>query len=217
VATAPEDLVAAATDSGFEIVGWDEHDAGLRGNGHEYIGTHAEIRAYLRAWEMCRSIETYATAEELAKGEAGTLSKTLITLRYDGEILPGQTAQITARPQTGSFRGERIAIPDTLAPYFDVNDVRVGNRSQFPTAQSIGGETFAMRIDLQAKLLATDYGRGIRVAITEPAFAEWGREWSMDTCQTSMDLWVVVTCKQSVPEVGLPFEMLILGKTMRPS
>jgi len=208
----PKDLAASAADLGFEIVGWDERDGGLRGNGHEYIGTHAEIRAYLRAWETCRDVQRYATAEEIAQAEVSALAKTLIVMRTPMSFTADQTFQVVSRPQVGAFRGERLAMPSELAGRFEILDVMVGIRSQLSMVGPISGEAFAVHVDRQAKLLAEDHrsGQGIRVSISEPALEAWGREWTMETCQIAQDLVVVARSLVEAPQ----FEFWILGKSL---
>jgi hypothetical protein len=54
----------------------------------------------------------------------------------------GLSANISANPQQ-LFRPERFVIPASLAPSFTVQDIKVGNVSQFPNAGDIPGESFA--------------------------------------------------------------------------
>jgi hypothetical protein len=54
----------------------------------------------------------------------------------------GLSANISANPQQ-LFRPERFVIPASLAPSFTVQDIKVGNVSQFPNAGDIPGEVFA--------------------------------------------------------------------------
>ncbi len=58
-------------------------------------------------------------------------------------MLPGQTAQMTVRPQSTAVRPIRFAIPDAIAALFAIEDIRVGNRSQFQTTGAIPGGMFA--------------------------------------------------------------------------
>ena len=54
----------------------------------------------------------------------------------------GLSANISANPQQ-LFRPERFVIPASLAPSFTIQDIKVGNVSQFPNAGDIPGEVFA--------------------------------------------------------------------------
>src|SRR6185295_19620621 len=65
-----------------------------------------------------------------------------------GEALDtGESAQITARPQRVAFRPERVFIggggTENGAADWIVNDIKIGNRSQFSQAGDIPGDIFA--------------------------------------------------------------------------
>ena len=62
-------------------------------------------------------------------------------------ILPTQSAQITGRPQRRGFRPERLFISNVGteggAADWIVNDIKIGNRSQFIQSGDVPGDTFA--------------------------------------------------------------------------
>ncbi len=103
-------------------------------------------------------------------------------------ILPTQSAQITARPQRVAFRPERVFISaaGTTGGAADwiVNDIKIGNRSQFSQSGDIPGDMFATN--------AID------------GFV------SFETAQTAMDVVMVVTYIGS-SESGVPFYASIVG------
>jgi hypothetical protein len=103
-------------------------------------------------------------------------------------ILPTQSAQITARPQRVAFRPERVFISaaGTTGGAADwiVNDIKIGNRSQFSQSGDIPGDMFATG--------AID------------SFV------SFETAQTAMDVVMVVTYIGS-NESGVPFYASIVG------
>lgn len=70
----------------------------------------------------------------------------------------GLNANITAQPQT-LFRPERFVIPASIAPSFTIQDIKVGNVSQFPNAGDIPGELFAQN----------SFDTGIRLDTVNPA------------------------------------------------
>jgi hypothetical protein len=70
----------------------------------------------------------------------------------------GLSANISANPQQ-LFRPERFVIPASLAPSFTIQDIKVGNVSQFPNAGDIPGETFAQN----------SFDDGIRFDTVNPA------------------------------------------------
>jgi len=70
----------------------------------------------------------------------------------------GLNANISANPQQ-LFRPERFVIPASLAPSFTIQDIKVGNVSQFPNAGDIPGEVFAQN----------SFDDGIRFDTVNPA------------------------------------------------
>jgi len=103
-------------------------------------------------------------------------------------ILPTQSAQITARPQRVAFRPERVFISAAGtsggAADWIVNDIKIGNRSQFSQSGDIPGDMFATN--------AID------------GFV------SFETAQTAMDVVMVVTYI-GTNESGTPFYASIVG------
>ncbi|HEX7667013.1 MAG TPA: hypothetical protein VF407_20930 [Polyangiaceae bacterium] len=57
-------------------------------------------------------------------------------------IAPGDEEDIEVKPQV-YFRGERLAIPPSLARFFDVLDIKVGKDSQLAATGSMPGESFS--------------------------------------------------------------------------
>lgn len=98
-------------------------------------------------------------------------------------ILPNTSAQITSRPQTVAFRPERLIIGGNAGDWI-INDVKVGNRSQFSQSGDVPGEMFA--------------------ATTIDSFV------SFETVQTAMDFVVLVTFV-GASESGAPFVCGVLG------
>ena len=103
-------------------------------------------------------------------------------------ILPTQSAQITARPQRVAFRPERVFISaaGTTGGASDwiVNDIKIGNRSQFSQSGDVPGDMFAAN--------AID------------GFV------SFETAQTAMDVVMVVTYV-GTNESGVAFYGSIIG------
>jgi hypothetical protein len=103
-------------------------------------------------------------------------------------ILPSQSAQITARPQRVAFRPERVFVSNAGtsggAADWIVNDIKIGNRSQFSQSGDIPGDMFATN--------AID------------GFV------SFETAQTAMDVVMVVTYI-GTNESGAAFYASIVG------
>jgi len=103
-------------------------------------------------------------------------------------ILPTQSAQITGRPQTVVFSINRFLISNAGtaggAADWIVNDIKIGNRSQFVQSGDVPGDLFAVNaIDTFVRF---------------------------DTAQTAMDVVVVVTYI-GLNECGAPFFGAMVG------
>jgi hypothetical protein len=191
----PESFAHDVTLLGFTIAGWDDRTAGIVGNGAEFVGSHEEVVAFLRGWML---------HQEVAPRE---ISRRVISLASRQTVIPpGMTAQITSRPQSASFRGDRIAIPEAIADRFVIHDVLVGNRSQFLQAGDVDGAMFAARID---KLPTFEFDGPHRVLLTSAGLANLGAELSMDECLTAMDITMYVSLKRDAPATS--FAALIFG------
>lgn len=214
---APKDIQETLTELGFELRAWDGGDGAISGHGQEFIGSYAEVRAYLTAWSSCLARATWQSDQDKAAEENSTrLVRTGIVLSSNVAIEPAQSAQITARPQVTPFRGDRVVVLDECAEAFDIDDLKVGNRSQFPQTMSMPAKFCAARISSQA-LFGCEITRSImqshiKIAITEPALGEFGMAWMMDTCQNAQDLVTIVTNRSNQPA---RFVALIVGRGSR--
>lgn len=108
----------------------------------------------------------------------------LLQLSSHTPILPDQTVMITARPWL-PLRPRRVLI--SRAADWIVNDIKVGNRSQFRQSGDIPGVMFATH--------AID------------------RYISFETVQTAMDLVMTVTYI-GLEESGVPFFAWVVGTTV---
>lgn len=211
MATPPDHIAAAAAELEFEIIGWDETHGGVKGVDNEFVGTHAEVNAYLQGWI------------HHAEQNPRVMRRSMLVLRtngpYDNQLTiePGVMFQVTTRPQVAGFKTDRIAIPADIARYFEILDITIGNRSQNPQEQTIPGETFAMPTESMLALL--DLNKGVdsflpKIAITQPALAEFGREFDMDIGQIAMDIVVVARLLPTAPG-PMSFVMVMLGTLER--
>ena len=91
----------------------------------------------------------------------------VLPMSSSGAIAAATSATITARPQIAAYRPERIVIANSIASNFTLNDIKVGNTSQFVQAGSIPAEAFIQ--------------------------GAFGVEMRMDTVQTAMDFVFQVT------------------------
>jgi hypothetical protein len=70
-------------------------------------------------------------------------------------VVTNQAFQITARPQRWPFRPRYLLLARETAEAIDINDIRVGNRSQTEQAGDVPGEMFAVDMP-EASLAALD-------------------------------------------------------------
>lgn len=217
-----------AETCGFEVHGWHEVDASvvvqtprdLTQLGHrdpatanrpvvDYIGSRDEAIAFMTAWSQCVGHKVAELLRDEHTNEK--VRRTLIPLGTDVEIVPGQSAQITARPQRGAFRGDRVAIPRAIAERFDICDLKVGNVSTFEVSGDIPAVAFAINVEDQAPWFdLSDRGSDLTIMMSRAAKEQFGRAWSMPVTQTAMDLTIVVRNKSKEPA---PFCALILGRS----
>ena len=76
------------------------------------------------------------------RGEPRFANRMLLPMSSGVAILPGTTAQVTARPQGIAFRPERVIIGNVPADWV-VNDIKVGNESQLAQSGDLPGEMFS--------------------------------------------------------------------------
>jgi hypothetical protein len=60
---------------------------------------------------------------------------------FQAGITSGSPAVITTQPQTW-FKPMRLVVPESIAPFFTVDNIIVGNKSQFPSPVSLPAEMF---------------------------------------------------------------------------
>ena len=71
----------------------------------------------------------------------GPLDYMLLPLNSEIAVRPGTTVQVTVRPQVVTFHTKRMIIGGVPADWI-VNDVRIGNRSQFCQSGDVPGDLF---------------------------------------------------------------------------
>jgi hypothetical protein len=66
----------------------------------------------------------------------------LLPMSSSGTVAAATAATITARPQVKAFRPQRIVVGNSIAAFFTISDIKVGNKSQFVQAGVIPAEAF---------------------------------------------------------------------------
>ena len=114
----------------------------------------------------------------------------LLPMSTSVEILPSQSAQITARPQVGPFRLLRLLVSKSCAGSFDINDIRVGTRSQFAQSGEVPADAF--EVDAPTLDVVMDGERQVLVTVTETE-ARFGIPLDLPVVETAMDVTLYVT------------------------
>lgn len=101
-----------------------------------------------------KKLDTATLVAERPVGEAN-----LQPLGFESlNVLAGATVRVQTQPQT-LFKPMRLAVPTTIASFFVLEDVKVGNVSQFPSANPIPCEVFVPGM----------FGGGLNLRTVNPA------------------------------------------------
>jgi len=194
-----EELVSYDDGTGGDDA-WDQVDSIL--SGYDLIGaraprgprspvrspahpSHPAHRAFRAALQNAAATKQ-AGAGVIVREQAPTKARRLVLpMSSTGPVAAGAAATITARPQTIAYKPQRIVIPSTIAPDFDLLDIKVGNKSQLVQSGSLPGEAF------------------------QPTLFDG--EMDMDTCQTSQDFVLQV---QNVGAVPRTFKAAVYGRSV---
>ena len=112
-----------------------------------------------------------------------------LVLSSNGEILAGQTCTMVARPQVLACKPFFCLVEANIAPFFGIEDIRVGNRSMFQQFQSLPATHFSTP-PMHA------FNEETRKVVQELIDLEWisaGRHFDCETVQTAMDFAMIVT------------------------
>jgi len=105
---------------------------------------------------------------------------------FQAGVAPGTQAIITTQPQTW-FKPMRLVVPGSIAPFFTIDNLIIGNKSQFPSPVPLPAETFIP--EAQAVVM------------------------SLDTVNPALNLTVVATNISGVPQ---NFRATFVGKEVTP-
>lgn len=186
MSNALEILGANLGDIDDELVGADDVEALL--GGYDIVGATRRRRQRARA---VHSVAAQAARQALAA--KATYVKTTEPNRSNRIILPmtssgniTTSATVTARPQSVAYRPEKMIVGGTPADWL-IDDIKVGNRSQFAQAGSIPAEAFASNA--------------------------LGNEVAFETVQTAMDFVVQVTYL-GTSSTGDQFRSVVFGTSV---
>jgi hypothetical protein len=81
-------------------------------------------------------------------------------------IATGQQESIEVKPQV-LFRGERLAVANSIAPFFTINDIKVGKDSQLAASGNLPAEAFSnLSVGVRMELDTAEPGIVITLTVT---------------------------------------------------
>ena len=142
--------------SWYNPVSWFRH-----GGGHPAAPAHPAVAMQQAAINAKLAQHGAAVVDQQNQYAIKTISPVTTTV-----IGAGLNATPASQPQA-LFRAERFVIPASLAPSFTVQDIKVGNVSQFPNTGDIPGEMFAQNsFDTGIRLRTVNPALNLSVAVT---------------------------------------------------
>lgn len=124
-------------------------------------------------------------------------------------IEPTQSAQITARPQSGPFAPRYLLVSRNCGAHFLINDIRVGTRSEFIQAGDVPADVFMVDAPSLEALFNEEKG-WFTVTIDRTGSALLGVRLDIADVQVSQDLVLIVT--NISDDRTLPFSAAWLGE-----
>lgn len=126
-------------------------------------------------------------------------------------IHPQQSAQITCRPQVTSFQVTHLLVSRTCAEFFNVNEIKVGNRSQFLQTGDVPADLFEVDAPLldSPAIDALEDGEMITIKV-DKIIGRLGLALDLEIVDTSMDLVLIVT---NISDQPCLFRAAWLGET----
>jgi hypothetical protein len=138
----------------------------------------------------------------------------VVGVNSQGLLHLGEVVQLVARPQL-PFTADHFAVSPAVAPYFLIDDIRVGVHSQMIQYAPIAADLFATDID-QILVGETDEEGFYTIKIGKKAEARWGLPIGMPQCAPGQEIYVIVTCLDDGPSgLGHFFRGAFLGTTER--
>jgi hypothetical protein len=114
-------------------------------------------------------------------------------------ILPGKTVEIRTHPQI-PFRGDRLVVWSGSAPYFMIEDIRVGNRAIGVQAGSIPADAYATRLDMLPVLdTALEKNGVVTIRVSKMAEECFGQLIALPLARSGTQITLVVTNVSAEP------------------
>ena len=111
-------------------------------------------------------------------------------------------AQIICRPQMAPFKVTHLLVSRTCAEFFNVNDLRVGNRSQFVQAGDVPADLFEVDAPILDSSALDDLKPGEMITIKiDKVIGRLGLALDLESVNVAMDLVLIVTNIDDRPHV----------------
>jgi len=182
-----EELISGEDDYDDAISGEDVENilSGLNLSGVDIVGRRKSKKASFNSQLRAAAAYKQANAGLVLRDQVPTKARRLVLpMSSTGTVAAGTSATITARPQTIAFKPQRITIPATVAPDFTIEDIKVGNKSQFAQSGSLPAEAFVQNA--------------------------FDTSMDMDTVQTSQDFVIQLT---NISGAARTFRAAVFGRS----
>ena len=158
-------------------------DAFLEGRDHEAVHTIRQLDPTVKLWH-------------------------LLPCSTGVELLPTQSGQITARPQSGPFAPRHLLVSRNCGEHFLINDIRVGSRSEFLQSGDVPADVFM--VDAPSLEAQFDDQQGwFTVTINRTGSALLGVRLDIAEVQAFQELVLIVT---NISAESRPFSAAWLGE-----
>lgn len=131
----------------LDIVGMDQ--VVLGGNDWTLGGAMqkgAQVALSGKTAELAQAIRAGTKGYQVVERAPSNAAKQVIGFVGTTNLAAAGTENVTRTPQT-LFKATRFVVSSTIADSFDITNIRIGNRSQLPTADNIPGLAFSERAE----------------------------------------------------------------------
>jgi hypothetical protein len=117
--------------------------------------------------------------------------------------IPAHTsAQIICHPQIAPFKVTHLLVSRTCAEFFNINDLRVGNRSQFVQSGDVPADLFEVDAPIIESSALDDLEPGETITIKiDKIIGRLGLALDLESVEVAMDLVLVVTNIDDLPHL----------------
>lgn len=126
----------------------------------------------------------------------------LLPASASAQIPAHTSAQIICRPQMAPFKVTHLLVSRTCAEFFNINDLRVGNRSQFVQSGDVPADLFEVDAPILESSVFDDLKPGEMITIKiDKIIGRLGLALDLELVEMALDLVLVVTNIDDLPRV----------------